>query len=162
MMVRVRVKRGDVFEVPVIDGEVSYFQYVADDSTQLNSEVIRVFRKRYESHNPPDLADLITSEVQFHAHTMLKVGLKFGFWKKHGNAAAPEEPDVLFRISEDFGNPAVKVSSRWHVWQTNRPLKYVGALTPEFQNSEIGVVKPPEEIVERMRTGEYSYFHPGY
>jgi hypothetical protein len=35
---------GDVFSVPLGDGHKKYFQYVANDVTQLNSDVIRAFK----------------------------------------------------------------------------------------------------------------------
>lgn len=48
----VNLKRGDIFEVTINDAEKMYFQYICNDSLQLNSNVIRVFKKRYQSSNP--------------------------------------------------------------------------------------------------------------
>ncbi len=48
-MVRVVTKVGDVFSVK-LDNEVKkYFQLIAFDLTQLNSDVIRAFKKVYRS-----------------------------------------------------------------------------------------------------------------
>ena len=49
-MVRVVTKVGDVFSVK-LDNEVKkYFQLIAFDLTQLNSDVIRAFKKVYPIH----------------------------------------------------------------------------------------------------------------
>ncbi|CAN5467527.1 hypothetical protein BH09BAC6_BH09BAC6_07690 [soil metagenome] len=45
-MTRVNTKTGDVFSVK-LNNSKKYFQYIANDSTQLNSDVIRGFRKIY-------------------------------------------------------------------------------------------------------------------
>ena len=40
-------KIGDVFEVPLEAKTKRYFQYVANDQSQLGADVIRVFTKAY-------------------------------------------------------------------------------------------------------------------
>lgn len=159
---RVRLKLGDVFEVPLSEGKVGYFQYISDDLTQLNSYVIRVFRAHYVSPIASAIEEIASGDVHFYAHVFLKVGLKFDFWKKIGNASPPAGVNVLFRGSDDYGNPEIKVSQRWYVWNINEPFRHVGVLTPEYQDAEIGSVKAPQDIIERMETGSYGYFYPGY
>lgn len=44
-MKRVLTKIGDVFEVKIDETSKKYFQYIANDMTQLNSDVIRGFKK---------------------------------------------------------------------------------------------------------------------
>jgi hypothetical protein len=46
-MARIRTKIGDVFSVPLDNINKKYFQYIPNDLTQLNSDVIRAFVKRY-------------------------------------------------------------------------------------------------------------------
>jgi hypothetical protein len=40
-----RLKVGDVFEVSIDTTHKRYFQYIGNDSSQLNMDVIRVFKK---------------------------------------------------------------------------------------------------------------------
>ena len=69
---RIVTKIGDVF-CAEIDGEFkAYFQYVANDLTQLNSSVIRVFKKRYPMDYVPVIEEIVKDEVLFYAHTVLR------------------------------------------------------------------------------------------
>ncbi len=54
-MYRVDTKIGDLFCVPINDQEKRHFQLVAFDSTQLNSDVIRAFKKIYPIQDQPDI-----------------------------------------------------------------------------------------------------------
>jgi len=73
-MARIRTKIGDVFSVPLDNINKKYFQYIANDLTQLNSDVIRAFVKRYPIDAVPDLLDVVRDDVDFHAHVRHKVG----------------------------------------------------------------------------------------
>ena len=42
---RIVTKIGDIFQIKVDDIHAKYFQYIANDKTELNSDVIRVFKK---------------------------------------------------------------------------------------------------------------------
>lgn len=158
----VRIKLGDVFEVPLAEGKVGYVQYIADDSSMLDSYVIRAFRGFHPAFSPPSPEDLIAGEVHFYAHVFLKLCVKYGHWRKIGTAPLPERIDVLFRGSWDHGNPEVKVSKRWYIWRINEPLRDIGELRAEYQSAEIGCVLPYDAIAERLLTGSYAMVYPGY
>lgn len=163
---RVRIRLGDIFVVKMEDSQ-KYFQYIADDMTMLNSSVIRAFSTKYPLENVPDFEDVVNGEVEFYAHTSLRLGIKMGLWEKAGNHPNVGSIDhILFRDSRDHGHgpgeKRVEISSRWEVWKINEDFRYVGKLQGENRKAEIGVVKAPNEIVERMRTGKYSYFYPGF
>ena len=161
MALRVRLKIGDVLEVPLEEGKVGYVQYIADDTSMLDSYVIRVFKGEHDPTKPPAVSDIVSGEVAFFAHVFLKLCIKYGNWKKVGNALAPGGIDVLFRGCWEYGNPEIKVSHRWYVWRINEPFRDIGALTPESEKAEIGSVLPPQSIVERMLTGGYTLGLPG-
>ena len=161
MALRVRLKFGDVFEVALAEGRVGYVQYVADDMSMLDSYVIRVFEGEEDPTQPPQISDIVLRKVSFYAHVFLKLCVKYGQWKKLGNAPAPDRVDVLFRGCWDLGNPEIKISHRWYVWRINEPFRDIGALTPRYQDAEIGSVLPPQSIVERMQTGTYVLGMPG-
>jgi len=157
-------KIGEVYEVYLRDGMKGYVQYIANDITQLNSDVIRVFKGREPIDSEPDINKIIDGEVEFYAHvTGMEFGVKDGFWKKIGqsdNLGDLKKP--FFRSSSDSGKPSVKVSKEWYVWRINEPSVYVGKLEGENIRADEGSALPPAWIVERMNTGKYQFFSPGY
>jgi len=163
-MARSNTKIGDVFSVNVDDKSKKYLQYIVSDLTQLNSDVIRVFKKVYPFDTNPDLSEIVKGEVEFYAHCVTKWGLKLGYWEKVGSIAEVGKIDhILFRDSGDYGNPQIKVSQDWWVWKINEEQKRVGKLIGENQNAEIGLVINPESIVYRIRMGEYDFkAYPSY
>ena len=52
-MERANTKIGDVFSVKIDDNRKKYFQFVISDLTQLNSDVIRAFKKVYPKEDYP-------------------------------------------------------------------------------------------------------------
>jgi len=163
---RVTIKFGDIFVVKMEDCQ-KYFQYVADDMTMLNSSVIRAFREKYPLERTPDFEGVINGEVEFYAHTSLKLGVKMGLWEKVGNNPdTGSTSQILFRDTKDYGivrgEKPVEISSKWQVWKINEEFRYVGKLQGENRNAEIGIVKSPAGIVHRMKTGEYFGSYPGF
>jgi len=163
---RVTIKLGDIFVVKLEDCQ-KYFQYITDDMTMLNSSVIRAFKKKYPLGSPPDFIDVINGEVEFYAHTSLRLGAKMGLWEKVGNNPnIGETGHILFRNTKDYGvgpgEKRVEISERWEIWKINEEFRYVGKLQGENRNAEIGVVKSPNGIVHRIKTGEYSGFYPKF
>ncbi|WP_434148432.1 Imm26 family immunity protein [Methylocaldum gracile subsp. desertum] len=165
-MARVVTKIGDVFSVKLDDHNKGYFQYVANDLTQLNSDVVRVFKKTYPVGANPNLSEIVNDEIAFYAHCVTNLGVKMGVWEKVGKVPIVGELDVLFRGTSDsgrkVGDAPVKISHNWYVWKINEEFRHVGKLEGENQKAEIGVVVNPFDIVHRMRTGEYEFFYPGY
>ena len=163
-MARANTKIGDVFSVKIDDNSKKYLQYIISDLTQLNSDVIRAFKKVYPIDANPELSEIVKGEIEFYAHCVTKWGIKLGYWEKVGNIADVGKTDhILFRDSGDYGNPQIKVSQDWWVWKINEDQKRVGKLIGENQKAEIGLVINPESIVYRMRTGEYDFkAYPSY
>lgn len=159
-MARANTKIGDVFSVK-IDNSKKYFQYIVSDLTQLNSDVIRAFKKVYPINANPDLSEVVSGEVEFYAHCVTKLGLKMGYWESVGNISNVGNFDnVLFRSSGD--NPQTRVSQNWWVWKINEEQKPVGKLVGENRKAEIGSVIPPDSIVHRMQTGKYDFVYPEF
>ena len=84
MAKRIVTKIGDIFCVELGNGYKSYFQYIANDMTQLNSSVIRAFVGRYPMDYKPDMDELVKSEVAFYAHTIIKSGVQEDVFHKYG------------------------------------------------------------------------------
>jgi hypothetical protein len=158
-MKRISTRIGDVFVVKLDEQHKKYLQYVANDSSDLGSDVVRAFEKLYAINENPSLSEIVRGEVQFYAHCVSKWGIKLGFWEKIGNASF-DQVTVWFRDSGD--DPQIKVSNNWWVWRINEERKKVGELKGKYQHAEIGTVIPPDSIVHRMRTGKYDFVYPDF
>jgi hypothetical protein len=130
-------------------------------STQLNSDVIRAFKKAYRIDSKPELQEVVSDEVDFHAHVVIKWDIKNKLWEKVGNATCPQKLDLLFRDTNDVGSKFIKISNNWYVWRINEDFQHVGRLEGDRQKAEIGVVVRPRDIVDRMRTGDMILSIPG-
>lgn len=167
-MARANTKIGDVFLVKLDENNKKFFQYIANDLTQLNSDVIRAFKTEYALDAQPDLLDVVQGEVDFYAHCVTKFGIKMGLWEKAGNIQDIGEIDeILFRDTNDYGHKLgdepIKISDKWYVWRINdNDFTVVGKLEGENRQAEIGIVVNPYDIVDRLKTGKYHFFYPGF
>jgi len=163
---RVVTKIGDLFSVTVSEEKRKFFQLIAFDLTQLNSDVIRAFKEQYANNENPDESEIVKGEVEFYAHCITKWGVKLGYWEKVSKLNdVGDLSHILFRDTNDYGEKEhVKISERWYVWHIGDPdFTRVGKLEGENQKAEIGLVINPASIVHRMRTGEYDFpFYPGF
>jgi len=159
-MKRITTNIGDVFTVKINESYIKYFQLIAFDLTQLNSDVIRVFKEEYSVNANPDLKDVINGDIDFYAHCTTIFGVKLGFWNKIGNIMDVGNIDVLFRSSAD--SPKTKISNNWWIWRINEEQKWVGKLEGDNRIAEIGSVIPPDSIVHRIKTGKYDFVYPDY
>ena len=165
---RIRTKIGDVFSVKVSESGIKYFQLIAFDLTQLNSDVIRAFKKVYTLDEHPTLSEIVNGEVEFYAHCITNLGLKLSLWEKVGSIAdVGDTSHILFRYSSDgalkLGEEPVKISYRWRVWHINdKTFTDVGKLEGENRKAEIGLVVSPWDIVDRIKTGKYNFWHPDF
>lgn len=159
---RVKIKIGDVFSVNIDESNKKFFQYIVSDLSQLNSDVIRVFKKIYPISSNPELLEIVTDEVEFYAHCVTKLGIKMGYWDKIGNIIEVGNfHDVVFRTpSHTFHR--LNISYDWWVWKINEEFKHIGKLEGEYKKSEIGSVIPPDSIVYRMKNGKYDFVYPDF
>ena len=166
-MARANTKIGDVFSVKVGESKRKYFQLIAFDLRQLNSDVIKVFKKVYPINSNPDLSEIVNGEVEFYAHCVTKLGLKMGYWEGVGNIAnTGNTTSILFRDTNDYGSKPgeqIKISHKWYVWKINdNDFTRVGKLEGENRKAEIGIVINPNSIVHRMQTGKYDFVYPEF
>lgn len=155
-----KLKLGDVFCVSVDAATKGYFQYVADDVSQMSSHVVKVFGERYPITTEPPLTSVVQGSAAFFAHVIIQFGLRSGLWSRVGNAPYAPPTDVLFRDSGDDGNPKVQVSSDWWIWRVGKPARRVGVLKGDDRKAYVGSVVPPDSLVHRMRTGVYDFVYP--
>jgi hypothetical protein len=167
MKKRLVTKIGDIFSVRINEKDRKYFQLIAFDLTQLNSDVIRAFKKMYPIEVDPDLQELVKGDVEFYAHCVTKWGITLGYWEKVGKSDDVGRLDnILFRDTNDYGHKEgeepIRVSNNWYVWRIGGEFMDVGKLKGENRRAEIGIVINPECIVNRIRTGEYGLFYPDF
>ncbi len=162
-----KIKKGDIFFVNVEENKKRYFQYITNDTSQLNSNVVRVFVKNYELNDDPRMEEVISGEIDFYSHCMVKFLVKFGLCEKVGNSANLGNIDsILFRGTNDYGvkygEEPTKISNNWFVWKIGEHYKHVGKLVGENIKADIGVVVSPFDFVRRIKTGDYGINYPSW
>ena len=167
-MARANTKIGDVFSVKIGDNSKKYFQYVVSDLTQLNSDVIRAFKKVYPLNANPDLSEIVNGEVEFYAYCVTKLGLKMDLWEKAGNISEVGDiTQILFRDTNDYGSKVgeepIRVSQNWYVWRVNdNDFTRVGKLEGEHRKAYIGIVMNPLGIIELLKGNKYPVNYPDF
>lgn len=146
MIKRVKAtKIGDVFEVIISDTEKRYMQYVISDMTNLNSDVVRAFKKKYPITEKPDINEIVKDEVMFYAHCDSKHGIKMEYWTLYGNTTDVGDTDnIMFRIPAEHD---VEVSYQWWIWRVNLKHQYIGKLKGEQKKIDLGSVFPVKSIL---------------
>lgn len=154
MAKRIITKIGDIFSVALNNGNQRFFQYIANDYSQLNSSVIRVFKKEYPAEYEINPEEVVNDKVDFYAHAILKFGIIEGVWHKVGKCPnVGDTGNILFRM---YRSDAVDHKNRiWEAWFINNDERFdIGVLSESFRNrSDIGLVFPAKDIVGRIRDG---------
>jgi hypothetical protein len=167
MAKRVVTKIGDIFSVKINEKSKKFFQLIAFDLTQLNSDVIRAFKTEYPMDSSPDVGDIVNGEVAFYAHCVTNIGIKLGYWEKYNKCTEVGKTDhILFRGTSDLGKRPGEymISDKWYVWKINdEKFTRVGKLLGDNRKAEIGLVMNHEDIVYRIKNGDYNFpLYPGY
>jgi len=165
-MAKIKTKIGDIFSVKLNENSKKYFQYVANDLLQLNSDVIRTFKTIYNINENPDLYEIVKKEIDFVAHCVINLGTKMNIWTKAGNVEFNQKLQTIFRSSNDYGSKPgeqVDISYNWRVWQIG-DFDFIRCqnLIGENRNAEIGIVMSPFDILTRMQTGKYDFSYPKF
>jgi hypothetical protein len=167
-MARANTKIGDVFSVRIGNNSKKYFQLIAFDLTQLNSDVIRAFKKVYPFNANPDLSEIVKEEVEFYVHCVTKLGLKMNFWESVGNIyEIGSITDILFRDTNDYGSKIgedpINISNKWYVWRIgDKNFNRVGKLEGENRKAYIGIVMNPLGIIELLKGNKYPVNYPEF
>ena len=159
-MKKTRIVIGDIFFVKTKRNKKKFFQYNAEDSTQLYGEVIRVFKKEYTLTENPDLEEVLLKQVEFHTHTFIKEGIKSGYWVKIGHSENIGNLEVIFRDTDDYCEPEIKISSNWFIWKINEKRIDIGRMKKKYQNAEYGLIFAPINVLERINTGKNTVVYP--
>ncbi|MBP5506204.1 MAG: hypothetical protein J6X89_08945 [Bacteroidales bacterium] len=159
------VKRGTILKASLEDGTVRFFQFVGQDSSDLNGDVIRIFARHYDGATSVAATDIVNDAVECYMHTIVSVGLELGLWEQYADIADVGNLDIYFRTSEDFMSapgPSF-VSHKWVVWKMNGERNFVGTLPVEYRSADLGGVYAPKHVLYRLSTGQIpDKFYPGY
>lgn len=162
MAKRVVTKVSDVF-CANIDGKYKrYLQYIVSDLTQLNSDVVRVFKEKYPIDAEPKLDEVVKGEVDFYAHCVVSGGVKRGLWEKVGKCA--DVGDIENIIFKDKGEYVREEQDDWCIWKINQDFIPVSIDNLEriYKNSYFGIVFTPEDVFYKMKNGVYYGFAAKY
>ncbi len=171
MAKRIVTKIGDVYCVEVDKEYKRFFQYFCDDMEQLNSSVIRVFKKRYSMDYNPNVEEIVSDEVDFYTHTIIRYGIEWGYWYKVGKSNGEFEEEIkipLFGSCFDMSYEnsqcrKVDPNTNWYIWNINQPETKIGILPEKLRDIvEPGSVFPEVEIMDRLKYGYFRYTSPMY
>lgn len=156
MVKRIVTRKGDIFCVEIDNKFKVYFQYITTDMTQLNSTVIRVFKKHYPIDYIPNLNEIVKDEVHFYAHTILRQGLYDGAWYKIGsNKDVGDVDNIMFSLFRDVNYANKKKSYSWYIWKINQKTEFIGEMKKEYKDYDRGWVYPYTSIIGKIRTGHF-------
>ena len=142
MKKRIVTKKGDVFCINISNQYKYYFQYVADDASQLNSSVIRVFKKKYPIDCSLNIDDIVRGEVFFYAHTILRIGILANLWEKIGiHLDLGDTENIMFKIFADS----------WYIWKIGCSHIKMDKLTTNQENYSSGEVFSPNTLIKRIK-----------
>lgn len=149
---RIVIRTGDIFMVKLDDCQ-RYFQYIIDDKSQLSSNVIKVFKRKYPLGSTLDFEELADCEAECYAHTIVRIGVMQHLWEKVGKASVHDNFDAKFIDGYD-SIPELGMK-RWQVWVLNRRRVKCDELPSEYKNADKGAVMPPSSIHYRIQYGKH-------
>jgi hypothetical protein len=159
------LKIGDIFEVVLTDDTRGYLQYIANDQTQLNSDVVRVFGYEGRRDSSKNFESILESDIDFFAHVHdVKVGEKDNLWNKIGNSnnLGDLTKAPLFRRTMQHGVKDLVYADKWDIWLLNKPMRATKGTDKLLSKSHIGLIFPTHHVVERMKNGKYPFFYPKF
>lgn len=163
MATRIVTKIGNIFCINVEGKYLRYFQYIANDLSQLNSSVIRVFKKKYPIDYKLNAEEVVEDEVELYTHTILSHGIREGLWTKVGKSKNIGTLDnIIFRahifVKDSYKCKEKLEEEEWAIWKINEEYIRLGPVLPEKikQGTFVGLVCPPQRVWERIVAGKWN------
>lgn len=150
---------GDIYAIRLPDERVGFLQHIANDESQLGSNVVRVFDSIQAKETIIDLEAIAKSEVKFYAHVLLKAGETLSVWEKIGRVKNVSASIPLWCKCTDM-DWRVPISENWLVWRTDEPTIRAVLDSSDFLEAEIGIVFSPNDIRTRLIDGKYGGVYP--
>jgi hypothetical protein len=146
-----RPKEGDVFEIPLFNGEKAYGQYLFHSKM---GPIIQVFD--LISTNEMDVEKIILSKQLFPpVITGLYAAIKKGLWRVVGNRPIVNFIHPIF-ISTLYDQVSGKARI-WFLWDGEEYKKIGHVLPEEYKKYEFLVVWDPLTIVQRIESGKMPF-----
>ena len=152
---------GDVYELPEHDGRCFFMQHVDTDSSQLGSQVVRVF-EGVEKGKSLTLKEIVRQPTHFFIHVLLRAGETLKLWHKIGRAAVVVEiGELTWRIcpADELRQPN---ATEWYVWRTNGERRKALPGSDSLHGTEFGMAMAPAAVVERAHTGKWTFRYPDF
>jgi hypothetical protein len=149
MVVRIRKKIGDAFEIPLSDGRLAYCQYVLRKEDF--GDLVRVFNLL--SPEPLESAEpLLRSNILFPpVFAALVAAVRYGIWKRIGNL--PVEPFEFPKFRQTMGTkPGTHYD--WRIWD-GKKTRMIGELPASLRSLELKCIWGCEALSERIGGGTY-------
>jgi hypothetical protein len=148
-------KIGDIFSAPINSNHKKYIQYIISDFSQLNSDVIRAFKRVYDIDENPGLSEIVKDDIDFYAHCVTKAGIKDNYWEKIGNIQDVGcTSDIYFKCEGIYDRYANRRDG-WRVWKINEDVISVQELEGKYKKAEFGGVFPCIDILVRLQISKY-------
>ena len=157
---RIVTKIGNIFCVEIRNDYKCYFQYVANDWSQLNSSVIRMFKKRYPMDALPTMDEIVHDEVSFYVHTVLRIGIATETWYKVGTSKElGDTKNIMFRTHDDvnYAGTGKTKSSNWRIWKIGEEWQFVGEMNEIYRKYDLGWVFTCKDVVAKIETGKFLF-----
>lgn len=157
MAKRIVTKIGNIFCIEIDNQYKRYFQYVANDMEQLNSSVIRMFKRQYPMDYVSKMDEIINDEIDFYTHLILRSGIAENVWYKVGTSQELGDTEhIMFRtFGLISGSIKDKKSDNWYVWRINCESFRIGVLTDEYREAYVGPVFSYIHLLKKIRTGMF-------
>lgn len=152
---------GDIYAVHLPGDSLGFMQHIANDKSQLGSNVVRIFGIIQAKGAAVDLEKIAESQVKFYAHVLLRAGETLDVWEKIGriNKVSASIP-LWCQCNEDGNWSRDLVSYNWVVWQTNGPRIPAVLDSKDFLEAELGDAFSPNSIRTRLFDGKYGGVYP--
>ena len=156
-MKRIYIRKGDIFCINIDNKEKVFFQFLTTDITQLNSCVIRVFKKKYCISYTPTINEILKDEIDFYVHTIIKLGIKNNVWEKVGHSMDLGQTDNIMFKMDASENRIVQKSYNWLIWRINTPMIRIGEMKEEYRHFHYGPILPYTFIINKIKTGDFGF-----
>lgn len=155
---QVKLKTGDILQLPLSDGTYAVAQIVLLDFTKgaPMNPLIRVVKGRYHLDEKIDL-DKVDLTDQLFPPILTGVGgaVKAGFWQKIGHRPVEnfKYPAFISTIwSQDTGE-----AGTWYLRDESGTYTLGEELQKELKNLEFDIILDPHDVNTRIETGEITF-----
>ena len=149
-MSKKRIRVGDIFEIPLLDGRRAYGQYVYRDSE--SGPIVQIFDLILKETESFKIEMISKSRPLFPpVITGLFAAIRTGEWKVVGHLDVEDFVYPLF-LSPLRGRDPFSVK-KWYLWDGKRYTELGEALPEKYNTLEMTGVWAPFDLAKRIETG---------